>query len=167
LKILLLPVFILLLVNTHLYAQEAPALPIEINADSLVSEDKKGRSVYQGSVVITQGATEIKGDKVTVLHPERTVHSAIIIGTPARFKQFNEVEKSWTKGRAKKITYNVKKQTVLFEGDAFIEQEGKSSISSPSILYNSADKTLKASGNEESNQRVKVIFSTEPNEEKQ
>lgn len=141
--------------------QDETKLPIEVTADRLVSQDQKGISVYTGNVVITQGTTQIKGDKVTLHHPNRKISQAIILGKPATFKRFIPEEKNWVNGHAKTITYDTQKKTVLLEGDAFVNQENKNSISGPRILYNTLEKTLNAQGDKAQKKRIKVIFESE------
>ncbi|QBZ82997.1 Lipopolysaccharide export system protein LptA [Hydrogenovibrio crunogenus] len=137
------------------------SLPIEIKADSLISQDQKGQSIYSGRVIITQGTTVIHGDKVTIFHPNRKVIKAIVIGQPATFKRFLPEEQNWVDGRADTITYHAENRTVLLEGNAFVNQEGKNSISGPEILYNLNDKTLSAKGNKVEKKRITVIFEPE------
>lgn len=150
---------------TNSYADTKPpeedALPIEITADSLLAQDNIGESTYQGNVIITQGLTEIKGETVTILHPERQVNRAIIIGNPATFKKFNEEDQTWVNGRANQITYYTVDKIVIFEGDAHINQADKNSISGPKITYNLTDKTLSAKGTETDSKRITVTFQPE------
>lgn len=139
-------------------------LPIEVTADRLVSQDKKGISVYTGNVVIIQGSSEIKGDKVTLHHPNRKMSHAVIDGAPAKFKRFIPDEQKWVNGHAKTITYDSANNKVILEGDAFVNQEGQNSISGPKIIYNTLDKTLQATGNKNKHQRVKMIFTPDEKE---
>lgn len=158
--------FFLLLTAINVQANSAEtnaneSLPIEIKADSLVSQDQKGQSIYKGRVIITQGTTVIHGDKVTIFHPNRKVIKAIVIGQPATFKRYLPEDKDWIDGRADTITYHAERRTVLLEGHAFVNQEGKNSISGPEILYNLNDKTLSAKGNKTEKKRITVIFEPE------
>ncbi|PLA73713.1 lipopolysaccharide transport periplasmic protein LptA [Hydrogenovibrio sp. SC-1] len=136
-------------------------LPIEIKADSLLAQDNIGESTYQGNVIITQGLTEIKGETVTILHPERQVNQAIIIGNPATFKKFNEDDQTWVNGQADQITYYTVDKIVILEGDAHINQADKNSISGPKITYNLTDKTLSAKGTKTDKKRITVTFQPE------
>jgi lipopolysaccharide export system protein LptA len=139
-------------------------LPVEVTADSLNAKDKEGISVYQGNVVITQGTTTIKGDKVTLHHPQRKISTAIVIGKPATFKRYLEEEKGWVTGHADKITYSTAQKTLLLEGHAQVVQEGKNSITGPKILYDLTRKTLSAKG--EKQERIKMIFTPDEQEQK-
>lgn len=155
------------LTNTHAETTR-PAeeeLPIEIKADSLIAQDAIGESTYKGNVIITQGMTKIIGETVTIFHPNRQVNKAIILGTPATFKKFNEEDQTWVNGQAKKITYHTQDKIVLLEGDAHINHAGKNSISGPEIIYNLTDKTLSAKGTEANKKRITVTFQPEPKTE--
>lgn len=160
--------FLLLLTAFNFQAHSAEpktssseSLPIEIKADSLLSQDQKGQSIYSGQVIITQGTTVIQGDKVTIFHPNRKVVKALVVGKPATFKRFLPEEQHWVNGRADTITYHAENRTVLLEGNAYVNQEGKNSISGPEILYNLNDKTLSAKGDKKEKKRITVIFEPE------
>lgn len=157
------PVLTIALFSQTLFAAETTQqqLPIEVTADQLIAQDKKGQSVYSGRVEIVQGTTTIKGDKVTLQHPERQFTEAVILGQPATFKRFVEEDQQWINGHADKITYQADKKTVLLEGNAYVNQEGQNSISGPKIFYDMAEKTLRATGNKQQKKRIKVIFTPE------
>lgn len=162
--ILLITTFV---ISAHGYAdtdtdkdKDKTNLPIEITADSLIAQEQKAVSVYSGNVVISQGKLKIQGDNVTIKHPNKVISKAIIIGKPATFVNFIEKDNSWVKGHAEKITYRASKKTILFEKNAVITQDGKNSISGASILYNATKETIKAKGDKEKKERIKVIFST-------
>lgn len=157
------PVLAMTLFSQALFAADTQEkqLPIEVTADQLLAQDKKGQSVYSGRVEIVQGTTTIKGDKVTLEHPERQFNKAIILGKPATFKRFIEEDQQWVNGHADKITYQADKKTVLLEGNAFVNQEGQNSISGPKIFYDMTEKTLSATGNKKEQKRIKVIFTPE------
>ena len=132
--------------------------PVEVVANSLDAAEKLGRSIYIGDVVITQGSTKITGDKVTIEHPLSVLESAVATGKPATFKRYSLEQQKWLTGHAEQITYNAKLKTLLFQGNALVEQEGENSIQGPEIFYDLTQKTLSAKGSGESDQRIKVIF---------
>lgn len=134
-------------------------LPVEVTADSLIAKDKAGISIYKGNVVITQGTTTIKGDVVTLHHPERQISNAIAVGKPATFKRYLPEEKGWVNGKADKIIYSAANKTLLLEGHAEVIQKGQNSITGPKILYDLKHKTLSAKGGKK--QRIKMIFTPE------
>lgn len=156
-----LTLFYTLLITTSLATAETKKLPIEITADSLIAQEKKGISIYQGNVIISQGKLLIKGDKVMITHPNQQISQAIITGKPATFKTFIKSEQSSVTGHANKITYNADKKTILFEEKAHINQAGLNSISGNSILYDTAKETIQAKGNKAKKERIKVIFTNQ------
>ncbi len=133
-------------------------LPVEITADTLKVKEAEGISIYTGTVKIIQGTTQILGDKVTLIHPLGQIKKIISIGNQTTFKRFLPEEQIWITGRANKITYFIAEKKVAFEGQAFIEQEGKSSIKGPYITYDLVNKTLSAKATEDKQERVKMIF---------
>lgn len=134
------------------------SLPVEVTADTLVSQDLKGQSTYSGHVMIVQGSTTLNGDKVVLNHPNRKFSGAVITGKPASFKRYLADQMQWVNGHAKTITYKAEDKTILLEGDAYINQEGQNSISGPKIFYNLENRTLSASGDQKQQKRIKVIF---------
>lgn len=136
--------------------------PVEVVADQLDAAEKEGTSVYRGSVVITQGTTVITGDKITIQHPNSKLSEAVALGNPATFKRFSFEQQKWLTAKAQEITYNAQDKTLKFVGDARVEQAGENSIQGPEIFYDLTQKTLSAKGSGELNQRIKVIFTPEP-----
>lgn len=140
--------------------------PVEITANSLDANETKGVSVYLGQVVITQGSTVIKGEEVTLIHPNNQLEKAISVGKQATFKRYLPEEKKWIKGRANKITHYALERKIVFEGKAYIQQEGKNSIEGPYIAYDLVKKTLTAKSTPTESQRIKVIFTPAKTPEK-
>ncbi len=151
---------VILLIPTYSYATPPPdeSLPIEITADSLEVKETQGISIYRGSVKVVQGTTQITGDKVTLTHPAGQIEKAIAIGNQGTFKRFLPEEQSWIEGQANKITFLVIENKVIFVGQAFIYQAGKSSIRGSHITYDLNTRTLAAKSTEDDPQRVKMIF---------
>ncbi len=139
--------------------------PITITADRLEVQEQRGISTYTGHVQIQQGSLELKGDTVTLIHPNGQLKMIKAHGTPARFKRFNQVEQSWLTGQANLIQYNVEHKTILLSGNAQIKQPGKHTITSSRIFYNIQQQTLMARGNQKTQDRVSVTF--EPTSEQQ
>ena len=170
--IMLVLLFLMLFSTGGLVWAEAPAesakpdeqQPIEVVANRLDAAEKLGKSVYIGEVVITQGTTQITGDQVSIEHPQSVLESAIATGKPATFKRYSPEQQKWLSGHAEQITYNAKLKTLLFQGNALVEQEGENSIQGPEIFYDLAQKTLSAKGSGEADQRIKVVFTPAPAE---
>ncbi|TNE78277.1 MAG: lipopolysaccharide transport periplasmic protein LptA, partial [Gammaproteobacteria bacterium] len=61
--------------------------PIKIESDRAERNDKKGTTVYEGSVVIRQGTIKIRADKVIVYTERNQVDRIVCIGKPAHYQQ--------------------------------------------------------------------------------
>ena len=63
----------------------APALesdrsqPIRIQADAAMVDEKKGASIYQGDVIITQGTLEVTADEVEIYTADNEVIQIIAV----------------------------------------------------------------------------------------
>lgn len=142
-------------------AEENKPLPIEVTADRLESQTQNGVSTYQGNVEITQGKTQLKGDRVTLKHPNGKIQHAIVLGEPATFQRFLQAENKWIKGQANQITYNLDDENLELLGNAKVQQGQDNAITGPKITYHLKDKTLTAEKTAQQTERVKVIFQPE------
>ena len=58
--------------------------PIEIQADFAELDDKEGKTIYVGNVVVIQGSIKMTGDKLKVnFSEERDLEDVYIEGRPA------------------------------------------------------------------------------------
>ena len=132
--------------------------PVHISADSLDIQDKTGTSLYQGNVEINQGSLTLNGDRITIKHPDRAIQSIKVAGQQARFKRFDQENKSWVKGQADTIFYNAQSKTILLVGNAKVEQAGKHLITGPKLNYDMVNKTLKAQSTPEEQKQISVTL---------
>ncbi|QCU89610.1 lipopolysaccharide transport periplasmic protein LptA [Thiomicrorhabdus sediminis] len=132
--------------------------PIEISADSLISNEKSGLSTYRGNVVVKQGKITLNGDTVTVHHPDGELTTVKASGNPARFKRYDEKAQSWMTGEAQQIDYDAVKQTLIMTGQAKAEQPGKHLITGPKLVYDMQQQTLQANSTAEEKQRISVTL---------
>ena len=132
--------------------------PVHISANSLDAQEKKGISIYKGNVIVTQGSLTLKGDVITVMHPNSQLQTVKSAGQPASFKRFSQTDQAWLKGKANLIEYDALNKTVLLVGDAQVEQPGQHLIKGPKLFYDMANQTLKAQSTEQEKGRVSVTF---------
>ena len=53
--------------SSYVFAEKADRdKPIELESDTMTSDDSKNTSVYTGNVILTQGTLLIKADELTV-----------------------------------------------------------------------------------------------------
>jgi lipopolysaccharide export system protein LptA len=136
------------------WAQNPDNLPIQIEADQLDSQDALGITSYQGNVIISQGSTVLKGDKVDILHPNRQLDTMTITGSPALF-QLNDINKqTHITGRAQTIIYHTQQGEVQLIGDAYLEQQNTHTIQGPKLVYDMNNQTLNAGSSDQQTGRV-------------
>ncbi|MGH8121080.1 MAG: lipopolysaccharide transport periplasmic protein LptA [Gammaproteobacteria bacterium] len=105
--------------------------PIEIEADSAELDDKKGVTVYEGNVVVTQGSIRMTGDKMTVHYTgDNDLDRVFLNGRPATYRQLPDNSEVYDEAEAIQMEFyqanhlivliskaRVKQQDVQFTGD--------------------------------------------------
>ena len=131
--------------------------PINIQANHVYLDEKKGTSEYTGNVVFTQGSIIIKGDKVIIYQPNGVLESVIVYGSPASFQQKSEAQPDKVNALAEKMEYITKQQKVVLTNNASVWQ-GKNRLSGDHIEYDTSKSTVTASKEEDGDGRVRVII---------
>jgi lipopolysaccharide export system protein LptA len=91
--------------------------PINIEADRMRADDLKQVAEFEGRVVLTQGAFQLRADKITVRKDDDGFQHGVAIGNPATFRQRREGTDEWIDGEARRIEYDGKQARVeLFDG---------------------------------------------------
>ncbi len=98
--------------------------PIHVSSDRAQKDDKRGITIYQGDVNITQGSLNISAEKVTIYSNTDSIDKIIAEGKPARFKQRPEAAGNLVIAHADTIKYELQKESILLLKDASLEQDG-------------------------------------------
>jgi lipopolysaccharide export system protein LptA len=136
--------------------------PITIEADSVDYDEKTGKSIYRGDVVVQQGTIEIKADEVTVYRKEGETDRVIATGAPVRFKQRPDDSELYVKGRAQRVEYDANSDTVYLIDKARITQ-GNDSFDSDRIQYDRVNAVMKAGASAQGKQRVRITIDSDSN----
>lgn len=80
--------------------------PIEIVADTMLVDDSKNTSTYEGDVILTQGTLIIKADTLIVREDKQGFQHSTSIGKPTTFKQKMEGSEKFIEGKALRIEYD-------------------------------------------------------------
>ena len=86
--------------------------PIDLEADTVIVEDAKKTSTYQGNVILTQGTLVIRADKLVVKEDAQGFQSGTAYGNPANFRQKREGYNEYVEGFASRIEYDSKQDKV-------------------------------------------------------
>jgi len=98
--------------------------PLSVAADREGTVDLiKQVVVFTGDVVVTKGTIVIKAARVEVREAPDGYRTAVAIGAPgqpASFRQKREGVDEYIEGRANRLEYDARGDTVRFEGDAVV-----------------------------------------------
>ncbi len=130
--------------------------PITIESDSVVFDDQNGYSKYQGNVIIRQGDSRLEAEEITVKVANRQIVSIEALGKPAHFVE-TDAKKVETHGYANTIEYISETALLTLQRNARLLQDDHS-FSGDTILYDARRKSIRASGNKQVGERVKIRF---------
>lgn len=138
--------------------------PVNVEADSVQIDDKKGVSIYKGNVVITQGSLRLDADTVTIYNPNKGLDKIVAEGGPAHFKQRPDNKDEDTRAQAARIEYHAADEKILLLNNAHIWQD-KNEFSGDKIEYDTKQNLVSASKSATGSGRVQVTIqpkTTEP-----
>ncbi len=95
----------------------------------------EGPCLLIGNVHITQGTLEIQAAKADVRRSGGDIQSVKLTGAPVKLKQQTD-DGNWINADAAQIDYDLPQDTVVFTGNAHVQQPGRGSISGERIVYN-------------------------------
>ena len=119
--------------------------PVDIEADDIEFDLKKGTRTFTDNVLAVQGSLRLKADKVFAVYKKDVVDNVTAWGSLARFKQRPDDKPYDVEGWAQKIFVNQSDNTITLTGEAALKQ-GPDTARGDSIVYNMADDTLQIKG---------------------
>lgn len=135
--------------------------PMTISADQLISQTRSGQSEYRGSVQLTRGKLELKGDTLLIQHPGDKLQTATITGKPATLRDYLPKKQQWLKGEARSITFDQSRDTITLNDNASLTLDNGNTIQAQRITLYNKDETFEASGSKDKKGRVQMIIRTE------
>jgi len=129
--------------------------PLNIEADHVVINDKKGTMVYTGEARFTQGSIVVTADQVQIYSEDRRFTRAVALGKPATFQQKLDDGKV-VKAKANRMEYRVKDERLVLTENAEVWQD-KNHIRSDKIVYRLDTQIIDAKGKTEGG-RVKITI---------
>ena len=130
--------------------------PIKIQSDNAMLDEQQGLSTYKGDVVITQGTTVLKSDKVIVYSSKDGLIKIEAFGHPAQFTQQDDENTAPTHAYADTIIYTRADEILTLIENAKLEQ-GKNTFSGKEIIYNTVSRIVTADSGEDKTNRVEII----------
>jgi lipopolysaccharide export system protein LptA len=108
--------------------------PIEIEADSVSSNDAKKTSIYSGNVILSQGTLRIKADKLVVREDSAGFQHGTAYGNPSSFRQKREGKDEYIEGSGQRIEYDGRMDKVQLFSKAWVKR-GNDIVHGEYIMY--------------------------------
>jgi len=121
--------------------------PIEVEADNARLDDRAGTATYTGNVVIIQGETRLKADEIVLQRRDGELDTITATGQPAHYEQPARADEPPLQAEAERIIFARQENTLTFERNALIEQEGDT-FRGDVIRYDTVERVVTASGGE-------------------
>jgi lipopolysaccharide export system protein LptA len=132
---LLLAQALLLVFSSTAHAEKADRdKPIELESDTLTSNDAKKTSTYTGNVILTQGTLVIRADKLIVHEDQAGFQHSSSFGNPTTFKQKSEGKNEYIEGSAQRIEYDGRMDKVQLYTKAWVKR-GEDIVRGDYIMY--------------------------------
>lgn len=120
--------------------------PLLISADTADLNNQTGIGIYTGNVVIDQGTTHVRGDKVTSYSENNKITQVIVEGDKkqqARYESSVDPKKPPLIAIADTIQFFPEKNYAILLGNAHVQQ-GENSIAGEHLEYDVTNKILKS-----------------------
>ncbi|HLV17730.1 MAG TPA: lipopolysaccharide transport periplasmic protein LptA [Pseudomonas sp.] len=157
----------LVLLCTLVVATSAWALPtdrdqpIHVQADSAELDDRQGKAVYRGDVIITQGTLKITGNVVTVTrNAQGDIDTFTAEGRPAYYEQQPEAGESLVHAYGRTIQYFAGDERIVLTGQARVVRDGNT-FEGERIVYETRTQVVNAGrvdGSGTSRSRVDMVI---------
>lgn len=120
---------------------------LNLRFDSSSIDLKKGVTIYQGNVKLTQGSLRIESDELVVHSSDDEIQRVIATGSPALFEQQPQADQAPVVATGNRIEYELDAQveTVAIVSNARLEQGGVVSTCER-IEFNLTESTAKMMG---------------------
>jgi len=129
--------------------------PIELEADRAQYNQNTGISVYEGSVIVTQGSMRLTADTMTMRTEESAIQTVEAVGNPATFRYKPAVDKEEIHGVGQRVNYDAATGLIIVTEKARFTQ-GQDVFTGERVEYDLNKDVVKAGGNDGS--RVKFII---------
>lgn len=134
--------------------------PIQVQADRLELDQKKGISLYQGHVRLQRGDTLLQAERLELHSKEGKVTLAIADGEPVHVEMRDRQSSQTGRAEAQHVEYRFNEGQIELRGAAQLWRDGDH-FSGERLLYDDNKQQVRAFGNEQSNGRVRVILQPE------
>ncbi|MFO1258377.1 MAG: lipopolysaccharide transport periplasmic protein LptA [Gammaproteobacteria bacterium] len=145
---------------TGVYASSIAPLPIEIQSDTAVWDQKTQQAVHTGNVVMKQGDKTLKANELIIEKNDAgAIQKLIARGNPAIFDgALTENNPTSIKGHAQTIFFFPSNERLILKGDAELTQ-AQNIFKGPEVAFDFASKQITAQSSPSS--RPTLIYQPE------
>ncbi len=118
-------------------------LPLDITADWSEFNNTTSTGIYRGNVVMNQGNLTIHADEATFQLVEGELDYIIATGAPVKIEDLPQLNDPWVYGEGLKLSYYPKKEVLILETEAQVEQK-QDIVNANKIIYNLTTRTVNA-----------------------
>lgn len=122
--------------------------PVNISADRMRADERRGVSHYMGDVFLKQGSLEIRSDELTVHLEDGEVRQIIVTGQPAKLQQKPD-DREMVYSEARRMEYDTRSGELLLIDDARVTQ-GANRFSGARIHYDTRNSIVAANSQKQS-----------------
>lgn len=122
--------------------------PVHIEADKMTADDNHKNTLFEGTVILTQGTIRLTADHMTVREDPGGFKFASAFGNPVTFRQKREGLNEWVKGSAQHAEYNGKLDRIELFDHAYVHRD-KDEIKGDYLSYDTKSEVLQAHGHED------------------
>lgn len=130
--------------------------PVNLRADRIDINQKKGTSLYRGHVLLTQGTLRMTAARAEARNRGNKVETVTAEGKPVTFRQRPEGGTEYIQGQANRVHYRVPEQLVDFGGDVNL-QRGRDTFRAALAHYDITTRQVTAEGNAEQRAYVALV----------
>lgn len=130
--------------------------PVNLRADRIDIDQKKGTSLYRGQVLLTQGTLRMTAARAEARNRGNKVETVTAEGKPVTFRHRPEGGTEYIQGQASRVHYRVAEQLVDFGGNVNL-QRGRDTFRAAQAHYDIATRQVIAEGNAEQRAYVALV----------
>src|SRR5260370_27951159 len=109
--------------------------PINIESDSMMSDDSKKVATFDGKVVLTQGSLVIRADRIVVRQDGDGFYHGVASGKPATFRHKRDGYAEYIDREAFRIEYDNKLERIAFVNMARLRRDSGDDIRGDFLSY--------------------------------
>ncbi len=133
---------------------------IQVEADRLELDQKKGISLYQGNVRLQRGNTSLIAERLELHSREGRITLALADGTPVQLQMHDREKGKTGRGEAQQVEYRLDEGILELRGAAQLWRNGDH-FSGERLIYDDNRQQVRAFSNNKNNGRVRVILQPE------